>query len=217
MALLLVEAALLPVFATKTIKLGSGTPGLASGRGAIAGKAQPIKLGRTGTAASSPQQASVGADGAVGGDDAPDSADSAPAAANDADSGRPPLPQAPLSTVADLAAMSGLYARMEPIDPDSTFRIAAASWQKVVAEFPSMSANPLHRLAFALDTDKTDTHVVQYWDVYWRHLRDLRESVRSVLEIGVWKGRSMLLWREFFPNAGTYRQLLLCNCFESSP
>lgn len=40
-----------------------------------------------------------------------------------------------------------------------------------------------------------------YLKHYWTHFRDLRESVRTVLEIGVQTGRSVRMWRDFFPRA----------------
>ena len=43
-----------------------------------------------------------------------------------------------------------------------------------------------------------------YLPLYWRHFRDLRETARRVLEIGVSSGDSLRLWEEFFPNATIY-------------
>ncbi len=43
-----------------------------------------------------------------------------------------------------------------------------------------------------------------YLTYYWLHLRDVRERVRTVLEIGVESDRSIRMWEEFFPNAAVY-------------
>lgn len=42
---------------------------------------------------------------------------------------------------------------------------------------------------------------VGFLDIYERYLGQNRESVKSVLEIGVKEGQSLRLWREYFPNA----------------
>jgi hypothetical protein len=36
---------------------------------------------------------------------------------------------------------------------------------------------------------------------YWTHFRDIRESVKTVCEVGVQTDRSVRFWEEFFPNA----------------
>jgi hypothetical protein len=43
-----------------------------------------------------------------------------------------------------------------------------------------------------------------YLVYYWLHLRDVREQVRTVIEIGLETDRSVKMWREFFPNATIY-------------
>jgi hypothetical protein len=40
-----------------------------------------------------------------------------------------------------------------------------------------------------------------YLPFYWMHFRDIRFSVKKVLEIGVQTDRSIRMWEEFFPNA----------------
>lgn len=40
-----------------------------------------------------------------------------------------------------------------------------------------------------------------YHPHYWRHFRDMRLSVRRVVEIGVYRENSLRLWEDFFPNA----------------
>ncbi len=42
---------------------------------------------------------------------------------------------------------------------------------------------------------------VNYEGPYWHHFKHLRETTKSVLEIGVQAGLSLLTWHEFFPNA----------------
>lgn len=61
-------------------------------------------------------------------------------------------------------------------------------------------------------TEKTDLdHIAErirptkithdYFRYYWIHFGNRRHTVRSLLEIGVQSGRSLKVWREFFPNA----------------
>ena len=40
-----------------------------------------------------------------------------------------------------------------------------------------------------------------YLPWYWRHFQDVREQVRTVVEVGVQTDRSLRMWEEFFPNA----------------
>lgn len=58
-------------------------------------------------------------------------------------------------------------------------------------------------LAIKNKTDKGP----QYWDytkAYSRWLEPQRVQVRAVLEIGVWQGASLRMWRDFFPNAQVF-------------
>lgn len=43
-----------------------------------------------------------------------------------------------------------------------------------------------------------------YPDVYERHFGNIREDVKSVIEIGVQGGGSVKVWRDYFPNAQIY-------------
>ena len=43
-----------------------------------------------------------------------------------------------------------------------------------------------------------------YIELYWRELRDIRNTTKKVLEIGVQTPRSVKMWRDFFPNAVIY-------------
>lgn len=47
----------------------------------------------------------------------------------------------------------------------------------------------------------TDKGTGGYFPFYERHLGPDRESVRRVLEIGIDRGHSLRLWRDWFPNA----------------
>ena len=58
--------------------------------------------------------------------------------------------------------------------------------------------NPLETLG---DRHAPSKRMHDYLKHYWTHFRDVRESVRTVLEIGVQAGRSLRMWREFFPHA----------------
>jgi len=49
------------------------------------------------------------------------------------------------------------------------------------------------------DTDKDTLH--SYIEVYEQVFNNVREQVKNVLEIGVFRGGSLLLWREYFENA----------------
>ncbi len=53
-----------------------------------------------------------------------------------------------------------------------------------------------------------------YLPYYWMHLRDVRESVQNVLEIGVQTDASLKLWEEFFPNATIHGLDIDARCSE---
>jgi predicted O-methyltransferase YrrM len=48
-------------------------------------------------------------------------------------------------------------------------------------------------------TDKANYH--GYTDFYHEHLAPLKVSIQRVLEIGVWNGASLLMWKEYLPHA----------------
>ncbi len=58
-------------------------------------------------------------------------------------------------------------------------------------------------LAAVYGSDKGAT-AHRYVDHYERHLGPLRHHVMSVLEIGVYRGASLQMWRDYFPNAEIY-------------
>jgi hypothetical protein len=52
------------------------------------------------------------------------------------------------------------------------------------------------------NTDKaTDHNFTEFYDSYLDHLRN--ESF-NILEIGIWKGESLKMWKEYFPNSNIY-------------
>src|SRR5690606_8990154 len=51
-------------------------------------------------------------------------------------------------------------------------------------------------------TDKFTGH--GYLDTYDRLFEPITDSVKNVLEVGIQKGESVLLWRDLFPNAYIY-------------
>src|SRR3984957_3558790 len=59
-------------------------------------------------------------------------------------------------------------------------------------------SNPLEELGRKYGATKINHNYLQH---YWTHLRDRREDVRNVCEIGVQTGGSLRMWKEFFPNA----------------
>lgn len=59
---------------------------------------------------------------------------------------------------------------------------------------------PLCELAIKYGTDKCGKH--QYTPVYYDLLKD--KKVKRVLEIGVYNGASLRMWRDFFPGAEIY-------------
>jgi len=59
--------------------------------------------------------------------------------------------------------------------------------------------NTLEKIAKSLSTDKGTTH--SYLPLYELLFAPFRHSARSILEIGVADGSSLLLWEEYFPNA----------------
>ncbi|HLJ96161.1 MAG TPA: hypothetical protein VKU02_23495 [Gemmataceae bacterium] len=74
--------------------------------------------------------------------------------------------------------------------------------------------NPLTVLGEKYEPTKRYHNYLPY---YWLHFRDIREQVRTVLEIGVETERSVQMWEEFFPNAIVYGLDInpKCQCVES--
>src|SRR5512135_143176 len=78
-------------------------------------------------------------------------------------------------------------------------------------------ATPLCELAFRYGTDKCPQIGHQYTPFYYELMKDRRELVKKVVEIGIgypgclrekgfhyYTGASLRMWRDFFPNAHVY-------------
>ncbi len=85
-------------------------------------------------------------------------------------------------------------------------------------DFDQENQTPLCEIAFKYGTDKCPQLGHSYTPFYYDLLKDKREKIRKVLEIGIGsaeslnqavpshyqKGASLLMWRDFFPNAHIY-------------
>jgi hypothetical protein len=60
----------------------------------------------------------------------------------------------------------------------------------------------LTALGLQHDTDKASHH--GFTDFYDAHLRARRDEVGSVLEVGVWRGASLRMWRDYFRTSQVY-------------
>ena len=58
----------------------------------------------------------------------------------------------------------------------------------------------LDELGLRFQTDKASSHH-GYLGFYQRFLEEIRDEARTVLEIGVYQGRSLRMWEAFFPQA----------------
>lgn len=65
---------------------------------------------------------------------------------------------------------------------------------------------PLHRIAGYSGSNKARLaeHGIRYLDVYEHHLRHLRRQAFSLLELGVYRGESLRMWRTYFPRATVF-------------
>lgn len=63
---------------------------------------------------------------------------------------------------------------------------------------------PLCELAFKYGTDKCPQINHSYTPLYYRMFVGRRESVKKVVELGIYHGASLRMWRKFFPNAHIY-------------
>ena len=61
--------------------------------------------------------------------------------------------------------------------------------------------NILYDLASKYQADKTRELMEHYLSVYHNILGEKRFDIKSVLEIGVWRGGSIQMWKDYFPNA----------------
>ena len=56
-----------------------------------------------------------------------------------------------------------------------------------------------------IDNSRTDKNTVHsYIDLYEKLLHSQKESAKNVLEVGIYKGGSIKLWRDYFVNAQVY-------------
>lgn len=63
----------------------------------------------------------------------------------------------------------------------------------------------LCKLGYKYGTDKCpQVNGAYYTPFYFELLKDKREIIRKVLELGVGRGASLRMWRDFFPNAQIY-------------
>ncbi len=59
-------------------------------------------------------------------------------------------------------------------------------------------------MAYKYGSDKCPQIKHPFTPVYFGLLKDKRKSTKKVLEIGIGGGASLLMWRDFFPNAQIY-------------
>lgn len=102
--------------------------------------------------------------------------------------------------------------------PCQRTRIALSGVPEEAAEkspypFLVSSDNPLHALG---ETWQPTKRLHNYLPLYWMHFRDIRQSVRNVIEIGVQTECSVRMWEEFFPNATIHGLDIdpACKCHE---
>lgn len=65
-----------------------------------------------------------------------------------------------------------------------------------------MSEKSLTELGQFFETDKTLTH--NFTEFYEEKLKHLKNEKINILEIGIMKGESLRMWKEYFPNAVIY-------------
>ena len=63
---------------------------------------------------------------------------------------------------------------------------------------------PLCNLAYKCKTDKCPQIKHAYTPFYYEVLKNKKGSIKKVLELGVLKGGSLRMWRDFFPDAQIY-------------
>ncbi len=65
-----------------------------------------------------------------------------------------------------------------------------------------MSKKSLHELGLEYNTDKAYLH--NYCNFYAEHLEKYRDDKLKILEIGIFGGSSLRMWRDYFHNATIY-------------
>lgn len=61
----------------------------------------------------------------------------------------------------------------------------------------------LEEMSINFDTDK-NINGHNYVKIYDKYFRSIKDRVKSILEIGVWKGESLKMWSEYFKHAKIY-------------
>lgn len=64
--------------------------------------------------------------------------------------------------------------------------------------------DPLSQLAKKYGTDRHPGSKHSYTPFYYELLKDKKDSIKKILEIGVGEGPGLRMWQEFFPNAKIY-------------
>ena len=84
-------------------------------------------------------------------------------------------------------------------------------WQQFLYEEYNYTMDKLNATTLFWHYDKNndlkkfrETGYHSYHLHYSKHLSKVKNDVKKILEIGVFKGHSMLLWQEYFPNAEIY-------------
>ncbi len=68
-----------------------------------------------------------------------------------------------------------------------------------------IAETPLCKLAFKYKSDKCRRRGKHtYTEYYYKLFKDKRKTIKKVLEIGIGKGASLRMWRDFFPKAKIY-------------
>lgn len=57
---------------------------------------------------------------------------------------------------------------------------------------------------YGTDKSRHKYRNISYLDIYDQYFNSIRYNVKTVLEIGVLNGQSLLMWRDYFPNAIIY-------------
>ena len=75
--------------------------------------------------------------------------------------------------------------------------MAEISWYDLESPLPRPR---LEVIADSHDTDK-NSGAHDYTQLYSQYFDPIRYSARAIVEIGVWRGESLRMWREYFPDA----------------
>lgn len=59
----------------------------------------------------------------------------------------------------------------------------------------------MRELAIQHQTDKLQHGFIEVYEKAFAHLKDIP---LNILEVGIWHGASLLMWRDYFPNANVY-------------